>query len=76
MRRNGSTKSAKFVGSDGAEAGGFLVKQKARAGGGRRKKPQPFAEGSPDDAGQPCRPCVHGTAETTYSTKSTQLPVK
>ena len=35
------------------------MKQKARAGGGRRKKPQPFAEGSPEGAGQPCRPCVH-----------------
>ena len=38
-----------------AEAGGFLVKQKGRAGGGRKKKPQPASrEGTPDDmAGSP-----------------------
>ncbi|KAL3161372.1 hypothetical protein ABBQ32_010265 [Trebouxia sp. C0010 RCD-2024] len=31
------------------EAGGFLVKQKGRAGGGRKKKPQPASrEGTPD----------------------------
>ena len=70
MRTNGLTRSAKFAGFDGVEAGGFLVKQKARAGGGRRKKPHPLAEGSPDDAGQPCRPCVHDTTETTCSTKA------
>ena len=33
-----------------AEAGGFLVKQKGRAGGGRKKKPQPSSrEGTPEE---------------------------
>lgn len=45
-----------------AEAGGFLVKQKARAGGGRRKKPPPSREGTPEQGqGSPAEAAPEGT---------------
>lgn len=55
-----------------AEAGGFLVKQKGRAGGGRKKKPRPSSrEGTPDQMeGSPAGAAAGPEAEGTQASPS------